>query len=206
MPRRIALAERRRTRLFELPTDEASLLKHCTQAENDIERAHGRRRSENQQGFAVWSGAFYCPDQVHILLTSECRWKSAMASRAWRAISLIARIGPVLSRVPPISCTRLAVFSSFGYVRRRTTWKVRLTSLVRREGPTSPGDTETDEGCDDFHPDGYARRGYVYRQGAASSDSAPPLRQRLGLGDRCNTGSRHFQPAILSGGRDGPRS
>ena len=52
-PRRNILAERQRTCLFDLPTDEATLLKHCTLAENDIERVHGRGWSESQLGFAL---------------------------------------------------------------------------------------------------------------------------------------------------------
>ena len=64
MPRRSILAERQRTRLFDLPTDEASLLKHYTLADDDIEHVRERRRPENQLGFALQLCAFRLPGRL----------------------------------------------------------------------------------------------------------------------------------------------
>ena len=52
LPRRSILAERHHTRLFDLPTDETSLLKHYTLADDDIGHVRERRRPEKQLGFA----------------------------------------------------------------------------------------------------------------------------------------------------------
>lgn len=43
MPRRQVLTERSRAALFDLPTDEPSLLRHYTLAEDDIEHIRARR-------------------------------------------------------------------------------------------------------------------------------------------------------------------
>ena len=56
LPRRSILAARQRTCLFDLPTDKASLLKHYTLADDDIEHVRERRRPENQLGFALQLG------------------------------------------------------------------------------------------------------------------------------------------------------
>lgn len=64
MPRRSILAERQRTRLFDLPTDKASLLKHYTLADDDIEHVRERRRPENQLGFALQLCAFRFPGRL----------------------------------------------------------------------------------------------------------------------------------------------
>ncbi|MYH56477.1 MAG: DUF4158 domain-containing protein [Boseongicola sp. SB0675_bin_26] len=64
LPRRNILAERQRTRLFDLPTDETSLLKHCTLADDDVERVHGRGWSESQLGFALQLCAFRFPGRL----------------------------------------------------------------------------------------------------------------------------------------------
>ena len=64
MPRRSILVERQRTRLFDLPTDKASLLKHYTLADDDIEHVQERRRPENQLGFALQLCAFRFPGRL----------------------------------------------------------------------------------------------------------------------------------------------
>ncbi|MDE0699026.1 MAG: DUF4158 domain-containing protein [Boseongicola sp.] len=64
MPRRSILAERQRTRLFDLPTDEASLLKHYTLADDDIEHVRERRRPESQLGFALQLCASLFPGRL----------------------------------------------------------------------------------------------------------------------------------------------
>ncbi|WP_433850758.1 Tn3 family transposase [Brucella pseudogrignonensis] len=53
MPRRHILTERQRSALFDLPTDELSLLRHYTLADDDLEHIRERRRPENRLGFAL---------------------------------------------------------------------------------------------------------------------------------------------------------
>jgi hypothetical protein len=53
MSHRTILTERQRSTLFDLPTDEPSLLRHCTLADDDLEYIHTRRRSHNRFGFAL---------------------------------------------------------------------------------------------------------------------------------------------------------
>lgn len=48
MPRRSILTERQRSALFDLPTDDASMLRHYTLADDDIEHINERRRPENR--------------------------------------------------------------------------------------------------------------------------------------------------------------
>lgn len=53
MPRRNILTERQRAALFELPSDEPSLLRHYTLSDEDLEQINQRRRPENRLGFAL---------------------------------------------------------------------------------------------------------------------------------------------------------
>lgn len=53
MTHRTILTARQRSALFDLPTDEASLLKHYTLADDDLEHIRQRRRPENRLGFAL---------------------------------------------------------------------------------------------------------------------------------------------------------
>ena len=53
MAHRTVLTARQRAALFDLPTDEASLLQHYTLADDDIEHIRTRRRPENQIGFPL---------------------------------------------------------------------------------------------------------------------------------------------------------
>ncbi|MXY34601.1 MAG: DUF4158 domain-containing protein, partial [Boseongicola sp. SB0664_bin_43] len=64
MPRRSILTARQRAALFDLPTDEASLLRHCTMADDDIEHVRERRRPENQLGFALQLCALRHPGRL----------------------------------------------------------------------------------------------------------------------------------------------
>ncbi|QBY00521.1 Tn3 family transposase [Rhodophyticola sp. CCM32] len=64
MAHRTVLTERQRAALFDLPTDEASLLKHYTLDDEDIEHIHTRRRPENQIGFALQLCAFRYPGRL----------------------------------------------------------------------------------------------------------------------------------------------
>ena len=64
MPRRSILTARQRATLFDLPTDEASLLQHYTLADDDIEHVRERRRPENQMGFALQLCALRHPGRL----------------------------------------------------------------------------------------------------------------------------------------------
>ena len=64
MPRRQILTDRTRTALFDLPTDEASLLRHYTLADDDIEHIRTRRSAHNKLGFALQLCAFRYPGRL----------------------------------------------------------------------------------------------------------------------------------------------
>jgi hypothetical protein len=64
MAHRAVLTARQRAALFDLPTDEASLLKHYTLDDEDIEHIRKRRRPENQIGFALQLCAFRFPGRL----------------------------------------------------------------------------------------------------------------------------------------------
>ena len=64
MAHRTVLTARQRAALFDLPTDEASLLQHYTLADDDIEHIRTRRRPENQIGFALQLCAFRYPGRL----------------------------------------------------------------------------------------------------------------------------------------------
>lgn len=53
MPRRHILTARQKSALLDLPTDEVSLLRYYTLADDDLANIHGRRRPENKLGFAL---------------------------------------------------------------------------------------------------------------------------------------------------------
>ena len=61
MAHQTVLSAQQRTALFDLPTHEASQLQHYTLADDDIEHTRGRRRPENQIGFALQLCAFRYP-------------------------------------------------------------------------------------------------------------------------------------------------
>ena len=64
MAHRAVLTARQRAILFDLPKDEASLLRHYTLADEDIEVIRTRRRPENQIGFALQLCAFRYPGRL----------------------------------------------------------------------------------------------------------------------------------------------
>ena len=64
MPRRHILTERQRSTLFDLPIDEASLLKHYTLDDDDLGHIRERRRPENRLGFALQLCALRYPGRV----------------------------------------------------------------------------------------------------------------------------------------------
>ena len=64
MPRRSILTDRQRAALFDLPTDDASMLRHYTLADDDLELIHARRRSHNRFGFALQLCALRYPGRL----------------------------------------------------------------------------------------------------------------------------------------------
>lgn len=64
MPRRHILTARQRAALFDLPTDEASLLRHYTLGDDDLAHIRQRRRSENRIGFALQLCALRYPGRA----------------------------------------------------------------------------------------------------------------------------------------------
>lgn len=64
MPRRSVLTECQRTALFDLPTDQATILRHHTLADDDIEHIRTRRHSRNRLGFAIQFCTFRYPGRL----------------------------------------------------------------------------------------------------------------------------------------------
>ena len=64
MPHRAVLTDRQRSALFDLPTDEPSLRRHYTLADDDLEYIYRRRRDENRLGFALQLCALRYPGRV----------------------------------------------------------------------------------------------------------------------------------------------
>ena len=67
MPRRSIWSARQRAELFDLPTDEAALLRHYTLSDDDIEHIRVRRRGHNRLGFALQLGAFRYPGRLLVV-------------------------------------------------------------------------------------------------------------------------------------------
>lgn len=64
MAHRAVLTARQRAALFDLPTDEALLLRHYTLSDEDIDFIRTRRRAENQIGFALQLCALRFPGRL----------------------------------------------------------------------------------------------------------------------------------------------
>lgn len=64
MPRRQILSDRQRAALFDLPTNEETLLRHYTLADDDIEHIRSRRRAHNRFGFALQLCVFRYPGRL----------------------------------------------------------------------------------------------------------------------------------------------
>jgi TnpA family transposase len=68
MSRRHIFTERQRAALFDLPTDELSLLKFYTLGDDDLENIRQRRRPENRIGFALQLCALRYPGRALALV------------------------------------------------------------------------------------------------------------------------------------------
>ena len=64
MTHRTVLTARQRAALFDLPTDDASMLRHYTLADDDLEYINDRRRSENRVSFALQLCALRYPGRL----------------------------------------------------------------------------------------------------------------------------------------------
>ena len=64
MPRRSIRSARQRAAPFDLPTDEAALLRHYTLSDDDIEHIRARRGGHNRLGFAFQLCAFRYPRRI----------------------------------------------------------------------------------------------------------------------------------------------
>lgn len=64
MAHRTILTERQRAALFDLPTGEASMLRHYTLADDDLDLIHARRRPHNRFGFALQLSALRYPGRL----------------------------------------------------------------------------------------------------------------------------------------------
>lgn len=64
MPRRDILTARQKSALFDLPTDQPSLLHHYTLGDDDLEHINERRRDENRLGFALQLCALRFPGRM----------------------------------------------------------------------------------------------------------------------------------------------
>ena len=64
MAHRPVLTTRQRSALFDLPADEASLLKHYILADDDLEHIRARRRTENRLGFTLQLCALRYPGRL----------------------------------------------------------------------------------------------------------------------------------------------
>ena len=67
MPRRSIWSARQRAALFDLPTDEAALLRHYTLSDDDIEQIRARRGGHNRLGFALQLCAFLYPGRLLVV-------------------------------------------------------------------------------------------------------------------------------------------
>lgn len=64
MPRRRMLTDRQRAALLDMPTEEASMLRHYTLADDDLEIIRARRRPHNRFGFALQLCALRYPGRL----------------------------------------------------------------------------------------------------------------------------------------------
>lgn len=64
MAHRTILTDRQRAVLFDLPTDETSMLRHYTLADDDLETINARRRPHNRFGFALQLCALRYPGRL----------------------------------------------------------------------------------------------------------------------------------------------
>ena len=112
MPRRRIWSARQRAALFDLPTDEASLLRHYTLSDDDIEHVRVRRGWHNRLGFALQLCAFRYPRRL--LAVGE-----AIPLDVLRFIA--AQLG-------------MRAEDLVGYAVREETWREHLAELRRIHG------------------------------------------------------------------------
>ena len=75
MSRRTSGSARQRAALFDLPRDEAALLRRYTLSDDNIEHIRVQHGGHNRLGFALQLCTFRSPlGWAHILLTSAYRW------------------------------------------------------------------------------------------------------------------------------------
>lgn len=94
MAHRTILTERQRAARFNLPSNEAALLRHYTLADDDIEHIRARRRSQNRLGFALQLCVFRYPGR---LLTAE----DVIPARFTMKLERAGIFWPPLIAVPP---------------------------------------------------------------------------------------------------------
>lgn len=85
MAHRTILTERQRSALFDLPTDDASMMRHYILADDDIEHINERRRSENRIGFALQLCALRYPGRL--LTSGEVIPEKVLRFRPHRKVS-----------------------------------------------------------------------------------------------------------------------
>lgn len=64
MPRRTVLTERQRFAIYDLPNEQAVLLRHYVLSDHDMEHVNQRRRPENRLGFALQVCALRYPGRL----------------------------------------------------------------------------------------------------------------------------------------------
>lgn len=117
MPRRHILTARQRSALLDLPTDEASLLRHYILADDDLIHIDRRRRPENRIGFALQLCALRYPGRA--LAPGELIPQAISAFLGAKSVSRVRRSYATLSVVRPGSSTwkRCAVFTAIACFR-----------------------------------------------------------------------------------------
>lgn len=93
MAHRIILTARQRAALFDLPTDETSMLRHYILADEDLEIIRTRRRARNRFGFALQLCALRYPGRLRLQTPT-----TISSSRACRGG--ISRVTPSTGRSP----------------------------------------------------------------------------------------------------------
>ena len=100
MPRRSIWSARQRAALFDLPTDEAALLRHYTLSDDDIEQIRARRGGHNRLGFALQLCAFRYPGRILVVEEAiPLQMPLSVALTAWLRTEVGANFLLLLLRV-----------------------------------------------------------------------------------------------------------